>query len=912
MSDTPLWCLQGKVAESIDPQSLNTFCDQIQQWWPETQKAIVSLSDLLGSRKQRWSDLLEASHLMQALLPLILDDQIKLLDGDSISALKLKKHIDEWQQLSADAQQKASLAQGWKTEVTAEDINTALHAAVACEGKWWLFLSGRWRRAKKLVKEKGPVVTQSYTETLKLADQAFAAKQGRQTKEKEIEVQFNLDDFTLIEPILDKAWKSAKEHTPVERQIYRACIDQKNDPETLIKISKNTALRTTEAELSTWLTAYTNKFPDEIYSAVDGLRDKADIAFEVADLLQKLDAAGLELSTTIRTLTISLGKIEIAIASEEIAQKIRRDRHLSRFDGERIDTIINELDDKLKQLRGTNSSHVVQSIREYFYHNINRASGSMAGTTQDEKDWRRAFNRGRKLLEREFEKTRAYKSIRELLDSEASELLRNLKPVWMMSPLSVSDVLPLSEKLFDVVIFDEASQIPLEDAVPALYRARQMIVVGDEMQLPPSAFFSSQDNEEEDQLQNLHIYNLNADSFLNRTTGALPTSLLNWHYRSRHESLIGFCNQAFYAGKLQTIPSKIPNVISNVTSNERDKIKSAGSGIVVSESCYSADDLQDRRGDWNLNTKIYSRPISYHKLINSSYDSQRNTGEARYIARLVRELLLDEHNYTIGIVAFSQAQQQEIESAILRLANEDKVFANKLDAEEERTHEGQFVGLFIKNLENVQGDERDIIILSVCYGPNSKGKMLMNFGPINQNGGEKRLNVIFSRAKKNMVVVTSIEAIQITNTYNAGANALRQYLRYAKAVSEGDSEGMQAALVEYGFIRSKSSANNDGALRHAIAERLREQGLVVEIDYGQSSMKCDLAIRHPSDNHFSLGVLTDNSDHYKIEDLINRYHTPASILTAFGWDICHILATDWYKDPDAVIEKLLKRFHTLP
>ncbi len=902
LASTPVWCLKGSIANSTDPTSdLHAFCDRIVQYWPETQEAIKKLLPFLDSETPSWQSLLDANAIISKLLPLILEDQVKLLDADSIGALKLKKQIQKLNTLAEKADKKAKDAEGWDLDIDAEQLKNALRAAVDCEGKWWLFLSGRWRAAKNLVKEKGPTTYDSYTHTLKLAEQALSARRQQQEKLQEIEAQFGLDDFSAIALLLDTAWQEPQQQSALARQVYRACIDHANDPDSLAKIAQDRSLRNTEAELASYLAAYHNKTPDDIASAVDALRGQGELVFEVADLLQQLDGLDKQLSASIRTLPLPLHAIENAVMVEVIEKSIRSNRALHRVDGSRVEHIFTELDNKIKQLHTSNAQLVTSETRAYFHANIQRASGSMANTSQEEKDWRRAFNRGRKLVEREFEKTRAHKSIRELLTSEAGELIRSLKPIWMMSPLSVSDVLPLNESLFDVVIFDEASQIPLEDAVPALYRAAQMIVVGDEMQLPPSSFFSSQQGDDEDQPQNLHIYNLNADSFLNRASGALPTTVLNWHYRSRHESLIGFCNQAFYAGQLQTIPStsalapKKPILVTQQEVGNGEKVNNKNSD---EQPLYSWDDKL-------IKEQIYDRPISYHKLENSPYFSQRNTGEANYIAHLVRYLLSDKQGETLGIVAFSQAQQQEIESALARLASKDKAFADKLEAEEEREDEGQFVGLFIKNLENVQGDERDIIILSVCYGPNSQGKMLMNFGPINQNGGEKRLNVIFSRAKKHMVVVTSIDSGQITNTYNTGANALRQYLRYARAVSEGDKASMQTALLEYGYSHPQKS-DADRALVKAIAECLRTEGLRVEIDYGQSDMKCDIAVGRSDNPQFTLGILTDNSSHYKVENLINRYHTPGSVLKAFGWNICYILAKDWYKDSNAVVTRILQ------
>ncbi|MBR9884922.1 MAG: DUF4011 domain-containing protein, partial [Oceanospirillales bacterium] len=890
LAATPLWCLSGSITRAADPQTaLNEFSDRMLLERPRVLAAADRLSSFLQREALNWQGLLEADERLKGLLPLMLDEQIGLLDGQSLSALKLKKQLSELDSLAEDAKQKSALAAGWDLTVDIDAIKLALNAARDCEGRWWSFLSGRWRRAKKLVREKGAAVEKGYTQSLSNAYQAILAGQALADKKREIETRFALEDADIAAPLLSAAWQDPKEQSDIARSVYRACLAHADDPAGLVKLTQDSALRDVDVELSNWLTAFQYKQPVEVMAAVEALRDKGEPAFEIGDLLQRLDAAGMHVSHAIRLIPLSVKLIESVVIADTISLTLRRNRALNHFEGERLGKVFNELDQVLKRLRDENSASVRRAAQLHFQSNIQRASGSMAGTSEEEKNWRRSFNRGRKLLEREFEKTRAFKSVRELLSSDSGTLLRNLKPIWMMSPLSISDVLPLNEELFDVVIFDEASQIPLEDAVPALYRARQMIVVGDEMQLPPSAFFASQGGENEDQDSKLHLYNINADSFLTRAVGALPSTILSWHYRSRHESLIGFCNQAFYTGQLKTVPST------------RALIEQAP----VNSGSSEAPDVNGGRPNIQLQDHLYSRPISYHKLENSPYSKQRNKGEAEYIAHLVRELLLDDSDdNTLGIVAFSQAQQNEIEQALDRLAAQDKAFAARLDAEEEREQDGQFVGLFVKNLENVQGDERDIIILSICYGPGQDGRMLMNFGPINQNGGEKRLNVIFSRAKKHMVVVTSIEPNQITNTYNTGANALRQYLRYAQAVSEGDSAGIQSALLEYGY--SPSAQGDDSFLMiEAIAQRLRSEGLHVVTQYGQSSVKCDLAVRRAEDRHFSLGILTDNVEHYKIKDLINRYHTQGSVLSAFGWTLCHVLAKDWYKDSDAVVKRIL-------
>ena len=207
---------------------------------------------------------------------------------------------------------------------------------------------------------------------------------------------------------------------------------------------------------------------------------------------------------------------------------------------------------------------------------------------------------------------------------------------------------------------------------------------------------------------------------------------------------------------------------------------------------------------------LLARSISFHFMQKGLYEDRRNPFEASYIARVVRALLQRQTGLSIGIVAFSEAQQTEIEDALSRLAEEDAEFASQLEAERVREEHEQFCGLIVKNLENVQGDERDVILMSVCYGHDAAGRMLMNFGPINQRGGEKRLNVIFSRAKHHMAIVSSIRHPDITNDYNDGANSLKNFLHYAEAVSKGDEASARRVLENLNPLTRKSLARPTG------------------------------------------------------------------------------------------------------
>jgi hypothetical protein len=299
------------------------------------------------------------------------------------------------------------------------------------------------------------------------------------------------------------------------------------------------------------------------------------------------------------------------------------------------------------------------------------------------------------------------------------------------------------------------------------------------------------------------------------------------------------------------------------------------------------------------------------------YENRINDGEARHIAQLVRELLRRETGRSLGIVAFSEAQQGEIEDELNALGATDPDFAARLEAEYVREEDDQFCGLFIKNLENVQGDERDIIILSICYGPNPEGRMLMNFGPINQRGGEKRLNVIFSRAKHHMAVVSTIRHEAITNDHNEGAAALKNFLRYAECLSRGDAETARRVLEGMNPLTRGAGQ----VARHArvddvtaqIAAALRARGHAVDEQVGQSRFRCDLAVRAQGTQgpqgpqgsaHYALGILVDTATHYENRNVLERYVSRPRILDAFGWQVMQVLAKDWLHAPEAVLEQI--------
>jgi hypothetical protein len=354
------------------------------------------------------------------------------------------------------------------------------------------------------------------------------------------------------------------------------------------------------------------------------------------------------------------------------------------------------------------------------------------------------------LLKRESEKKRRLLTPREIMEKGALDEMLGIKPVWLMSPLSISQVLPFSAGMFDVVIFDEASQVPVEDALPSLYRAKRAILVGDRQQMPPTSFFSGgpTDDEEDDD---------GVESILDLAQIVLPEVTLKWHYRSKHHELISFSNSWFYKNSL-VVPPSVP-----VTG---------------------------------------SAPIEFVEVAEGTFNmSVGNRTEAKRVVEHLKIALESKTYKSIGIIAFGVSQQKAIEEVLEESVAADSKFAALVAEAESLTVDGADCGLFVKNLENVQGDERDCILLSVGYAPATIGGALrQQFGPLSQAGGGRRLNVAVTRALSKIVVFCSFNPEQILSKESAGRTnedtaLFGRYLHYAKAVSDRNPK---AALMSLG------------------------------------------------------------------------------------------------------------------
>lgn len=461
------------------------------------------------------------------------------------------------------------------------------------------------------------------------------------------------------------------------------------------------------------------------------------------------------------------------------------------------------------------------------------------------------------ILKRELSKQRNIMPLRRLF-KEIPSLLTTLKPCLMMSPLAVSLYLQADSYSFDLVIFDEASQICTEDAIGSIIRGKQIIIAGDRYQLPPTDFFNPKnldkayDSGYESEGKESVIY----DSILEESVNSLPERTLRWHYRSRHESLIAFSNSEIYKNELITFPSNTDN--------------------------------------------FSDRGVEYIYVQNGIYDRgarKNNINEANRVAELVFEHFNRHPNRSLGVVTFSEAQQQAIENAIRKKRLKDSSYEEFFS--EERDEE-----FFVKNLETVQGDERDTIIFSIGYGKDSNGIMYMNFGPLSKNGGYRRLNVAITRAKYNVKLIGSImpDDINLDKTNSDGVKLLKQYIEYAINVP-WSIENFRNKQAE----ENKNEQYLDYNFENVICEFLTENGYSVHTKIGFSDCRIDMAVLHPNlSGTYVLGIECDGESYHRYRTARERDRLRQSVLENIGWKIYRIWSTDWIKDSVTEGQKLLE------
>ena len=453
------------------------------------------------------------------------------------------------------------------------------------------------------------------------------------------------------------------------------------------------------------------------------------------------------------------------------------------------------------------------------------------------------------IIQREIYKKRRIKPIRRILQ-EAGSLVQEIKPCFMMSPLSVAQFLPPGEIDFDLLIFDEASQMKPEDALGAIARSKQLIVVGDNKQLPPTRFFNRLENEDTDwEVNDDSLSDLESILDACHATG-MPSMTLTWHYRSRHDSLIATSNREFYENKLTIFPSPF------------ERSKELGLGFEKVEE------------------GIFERG-----------KSGTNPEEARVVASAVIEHAKKHPNESLGVGTFNIKQQN------LLLNEIEKLRIKEADPELEKFFLSENrEPFFVKNLENIQGDERDVIFLSICYGKHDSDKPIsMNFGPLNQEGGERRLNVIITRAKKKCIVYSSISSheIDIERTNSKGVKSLKTFLHFAE---NGERD----------FSESKINEDYDPFEFH-LRHKLNRLGYQVVSRIGAGIYRLNFGVRHPEmPDRFILGIECDGTAYQNSTDSRERERTRPSVLKNMGWNILRVWAPEFVKNPDAAIKHIEK------
>jgi hypothetical protein len=432
-------------------------------------------------------------------------------------------------------------------------------------------------------------------------------------------------------------------------------------------------------------------------------------------------------------------------------------------------------------------------------------------------------------------------SIRTLFE-QIPNVLTRLCPCMLMSPISAAQYLKAENDLFDIVIFDEASQLPTCKAVGVLARGKNAVIVGDPNQMPPTSFFAGNTVDED----NLDIEDL--DSILDDCLAlGMPSAYLHWHYRSRHESLIAFSNQEFYENSMFTFPSV----------NDRER----------RVSLVKVDGFFDRG------------------------KGRVNETEARTIVAEIRRRYKDPElkDQTVGVVTFNISQQTLIEDLLQEEYQKDAAFDKWANVGEEP--------LFVKNLENVQGDERDVILFSIAFGPDAEGRLSLNFGPLNKEGGWKRLNVAVSRARTEMVVFTAMTAdmIDLKRTKSKGVEALKDFLEFAqKGRLQGDHMENRMEKAQ-------------GIMAH-ICQAITAGGYQYQKAVGHSKFKVDIAVINPyNPEEYLMGIILDGESYRQSQNTKDREVAQVSVLSGLGWELHRIWTMDWWDNREKELAKLMQR-----
>lgn len=444
-------------------------------------------------------------------------------------------------------------------------------------------------------------------------------------------------------------------------------------------------------------------------------------------------------------------------------------------------------------------------------------------------------------------------------------LMLDLYPCWLLSPENVSTIMPLVKDMFDIVLVDEASQVFIENTLPIIYRGKNIVVAGDSKQLKPTSTFMKRymGSDVDDDIDPTTEAALEVESLLDLATTRLSSTNLNYHYRSKNEELIDFSNNYFYDSKLEIAP----NLVSSKKNQAIKRFKVEGKWV-----------------------------------------DRKNEAEAKQVVDLLKKILKTRKNKeSIGIITFNSEQAYEISNAISKECKANPRFNEDIVCEQNRFENNEDVSLFIKNLENVQGDERDIIILSVGYALNDNGRITTNFGSLSSNGGENRLNVAITRAKESIYVVTSIEPedLKVDKAKNEGPKILKRYLNYIRAVASNNKKEVKVWLNN-----KKENIDEDITSKDIIAmemkSALEKLNYCVDVKVGNTKSKVDLAVYDNDLNQYLLGIECINKDYKNIDEMIQNQLYHFGFLESRGWKMYQVWTRDWWFSRSKVINSIVK------
>ncbi len=498
---------------------------------------------------------------------------------------------------------------------------------------------------------------------------------------------------------------------------------------------------------------------------------------------------------------------------------------------------------ELEQFDGGKFEELVDEFCTLDIKRLELARAEVASSHWDGISRKRAGNMAEavQLLKHEMQKQRRHLPLRELL-SRAGMAVQAVKPVFMMSPLSVAQYLEPGVLEFDMLLIDEASQVRPVEALGAAARCRQIVVVGDDKQMPPTQFFGRVLGDVKDE-DSLEMQAGDVESILGLAIARnMPQRMLRWHYRSKHESLIAVSNREFYDSQLYVVPSP------------------------------------ERTGELG---------VKWHFVDGGKFVRGRNDVEAKVVAEAIMRHAKERPKWTLGVAAFSVSQRDAILEELARLRRANPGLESFFDPNAPDP-------FFVKNLENVQGDERDAIFVSVGYGPGEDGKVSLNFGPVSASGGERRLNVLMTRARRVLEMFSSMHAedIDLTRATGRGPAVFREFLRFAEKGGDADS--------------AKSGTSHDRFVE-VLSKQLTDRGYSVKGNVGIAGLYVDLAVVDPGNpNRYVLGIIVDGETWKSARSARDRFRTTDGVLNGQGWIIHHVWSLEWFKRPTEQLNHLVE------